>query len=112
MISGIYLITFSASNNRFGEGMIVIDNGAVNGGDATYLYRGRFDNYGDDLKANLEVRHYRGPLNAVLGPLKQFNLALVGKLKDDNFYLAGGIPGLPVGTINITGTKIADLFAE
>ena len=109
MISGIYLITFSANNNRFGEGIVVVKDGSVNGGDASYLYRGHFDYYGEDIKASIEVRHYRGPLNAVLGPLKQFNLTLSGKVSGDNFHVSGGIPNMPIGSITITGSRIADL---
>lgn len=109
MISGIYLISFLADSNKFGEGLVVVDEGAVNGGDATYLYRGHFDQYGDDMKASIEVRHYRGPLNGVLGPIKQFDLILSGKIVGDNFSLSGGIPNMPTATITITGTKIADL---
>ena len=109
MISGIYLVTFIADNNRFGEGIVVVKDGSVNGADATYLYRGHFDYYGDDIKASVEVRHYRGPLNAVLGPLKQFNLSLSGKLSGDNFQVSGGIANMPGVSITITGSRIADL---
>lgn len=109
MISGIYLVSFSSNQDKFGEGMVVINGGSVNGGDETYLYRGHFDYYGDDMKASIEVRHYRGPLDGVLGPMKLFNLVLSGKILGDNFHLSGGIPNLPTATITITGTKIADL---
>lgn len=110
MISGIYLVSFSAQNNRFGEGIVVIDKGCVNGGDATYIYQGRFDYYGDDIKAQVNVKHYRGPLNAVLGPLKEFSLTLTGKKSGDNFELAGGMSNMPNLIIRIIGTKIAELF--
>jgi hypothetical protein len=109
MISGIYLVRFVANGSGFGEGIVVVNDGAVNGGDATYLYRGHFDYYGEDIKASIEVRHYRGPLNAVLGPLKQFNLTLSGKISGDNFQVSGGIPNMPGASISITGSRIADL---
>lgn len=109
MLSGIYLVAFLADSHRFGEGLVVISDGAVNGGDATYLYRGHFDQYGDDMKGTIEVRHYRGPFNGVLGPMKQFTLSLSGKVVGDNFSATGGIPNIPNATITITGTKVADL---
>ncbi len=109
MISGIYLISFATNNNRFGEGILVVKEGSVNGGDLSYLYRGHFDYYGEDIKASIEVRHYRGPVNAVFGPLKQFNLTLSGKISGDNFHVSGGIPNMPNATIMITGDRIADL---
>ncbi len=111
MISGIYLVSFVANNNSFGEGIVVVKDGSVNGGDSSYLYRGHFDYYGEDIKASIEVRHYRGPLNNVLGPLKQFSLTLSGKISGDNFQASGGIPNIPGASITIKGSKIADLSA-
>jgi len=110
MISGIYLVSFIAQNNRFGEGIVVINKDCVNGGDATYIYQGRFDYYGDDIKARVDVKHYRGPLNAVLGPLKEFTLTLAGKKSGNNFEIAGGMANMPNLIIRIIGTKVAELF--
>ena len=109
MIAGIYVVTFASGNATFGEGIAVVKDGFVNGGDATYFYSGTFIDYGDDVKASVEVKHYRGPLNNVLGPLKQFVLSLTGKRSGDNFEVAGRIENMPGPTIKIIGTKIADL---
>lgn len=109
MLSGIYLVSFLANNNSFGEGIVVVKDGSVNGGDATYLYRGHFDYYEEDIKASIEVRHYRGPLNAVLGSLKQFNLTLAGKISGNNFHVTGSMPNMPGASITIAGSRIADL---
>ncbi|MCE5194902.1 MAG: hypothetical protein LLF28_05515 [Nitrospiraceae bacterium] len=109
MISGIYLVSFVANNNTFGEGIVVVKDGSVNGADATYLYRGHLDYYGDGIKASVEVKHYRGPINSVLGPIKQFNLSLSGKLSGNNFQVSGGMATMPSVSITITGSKIADL---
>jgi hypothetical protein len=110
MVSGIYLVNFLANNSLVGEGLVVIRNSSVNGGDQTYLYQGRFDYYGDDIKALIEVQHYRGPLNSVLGALKQYTLSLSGKKSGGNFEVSGGIPNISNLQIKITGTKVADLF--
>ena len=109
-MSGTYLVSFQANNNQFGEGLVVIRNGSVNGGDQTYLYQGRFDYYGDDIKALIEVRHYRGPLNSVMGALKQYTLSLSGKKSGGNFEVSGGMPNVPNIQIKIIGTKVAELF--
>jgi len=109
MTSGIFVATFSAGYTTIGEGIVVVKDGFVNGGDATYFYRGTFIDYGDDLKATVEVKHYRGPLNSVLGPLKQYTLSLSGKRSGDDFELTGGIENMPGAKITIRGTKIADL---
>lgn len=110
MLSGMFFVKFIANNNAFGEGLIVIRNGCVNGGDASYLYQGRFEYYGDDVKATVEVKHYKGPLNSVMGPLKEFSLILTGKKSGNNFELIGGMPNVPNLNIKIVGTKVAELF--
>ena len=110
MISGMYFVNFIANNNSFGIGLVVIREGRVNGGDDSYLYQGRFDYYGDDIRAVIDVKHYRGPLNSVMGPLKEFSLILAGKKSGDNFELIGGIANVPNLNIRITGTKVADLY--
>lgn len=110
MLSGIYFVRFAANNNDFGEGLAVIRNGYVNGGDETYLYQGRIDAYGEDIKAHLEIKHYRGPLNSVMGPMKQFTLQLSGKIGGDRFEVSGGIPNIPGPRIIIHGNKVSELF--
>ena len=110
MLSGMFFVKFIANNNMFGEGLVVIRDGCVNGGDASYLYQGRFEYYGDDVKAIIDVKHYKGPLNSVMGPFKEFSLSLSGKKSGNNFELIGGIPNIPHLSIKIVGAKVADLF--
>ena len=109
MMGGIYVVNFTARGANFGEGIAVVKDGFVNGGDATYFYRGSFDDYGDNITASVEVKHYRGPLNNVLGPLKQFVLSLSGKRSGDNFEVTGGVEDMAGATIKIVGIKIAGL---
>ncbi|MBW7992452.1 MAG: hypothetical protein FVQ84_20890 [Planctomycetes bacterium] len=110
MLKGIYHVHFAANNNNFGEGLVVVDEGHVNGGDYGYLYQGRFDYYGNDIKATIEVKHYNGPPNSVIGPLKEFTLNLSGETTGDRFEIAGGIMNIPNMSIKISGKKVADLF--
>ncbi|MCP5352485.1 MAG: hypothetical protein H6926_04765 [Chromatiales bacterium] len=111
MISGIYFVRFAAGGNDFGEGLVVIRDGNVNGGDETYLYRGRLDVYGEDVRAHLEIKHYRGSLNSVMGPLQEFTLQLSGKASGDRFEVSGGIPDMPSSPrIIIHGNKVSELF--
>lgn len=110
MVSGIYFFDFKANNNDYGQGLAVIDNGIVNGGDQTYLYRGRFDAYNEKVKASISVSHYRGPVNSVLGALREYTLELTGHIKNGAIDVSGGIPGMPQVTIRITGKKVAELY--
>ena len=110
MISGIYFVEFKASNNNYGHGLVVLDNGKLNGGDYSYLYRGRFDTYGEELKAAIDISHYRGELNSVMGARKNYTLNLTGKMTREDFDVTGGIPDIPDLSIRIVGRKVADLF--
>ena len=83
MTSGIYVLSFTAAGATFGEGIAVVKDGFVNGGDLTYFYRGTYSDSGDRLKASVEVKHYKGPLNNVLGPIEQFVLSLSGQRSGD-----------------------------
>ncbi len=110
MLKGLFHVHFAANDNNFGEGLVVVDKGYVNGGDYGYLYQGRFDYYGNDLQATIEVKHYNGPPNSVMGPLREFTLNLSGKTTDSSFEVKGGIPDVPNISIKISGKKVADLF--
>ncbi len=110
MLSGIFFVQFISNDNSLGEGLVIIKDGNVNGGDLSYLYQGRFDYYGDNAKALIEVKHYNGPMYSVMGPLKEFTLNLAGKTTKDRFELTGGIPNIPDLNIKIVGKKVAELF--
>ena len=110
MISGIFYVEFTVSNQGLGTGLAVIDNGRVNGGDLTYLYRGRVDHYAGSVRATIEVLHYRGPPNSVMGPLRQFTLNLSGTASAQKFELEGGSSSAPGVRIRMVGQKVAPLF--
>lgn len=110
MLSGLFFVNFVANNNNFGSGVVVVSDGKVNGGDSNYFYQGRFDYYGNDIKALIKVKHYRGNLNSVMGPLKEFTLNLSGKKTNNGFEVSGWIPDIPNLSIMVRGIKIAELF--
>ncbi|MBW4544507.1 MAG: hypothetical protein KME25_08695 [Symplocastrum torsivum CPER-KK1] len=43
MLSGIYSVKFSSNLGDLGLGIAVFDKGKINGGDLTYLYRGKYN---------------------------------------------------------------------
>jgi hypothetical protein len=110
MLTGLFSVDFTASNRDFGSGIVVIDDGKVNGGDFTYYYRGRFERYSGQVRATIEVKHYRGTPTSVLGPLREFTLNLSGKADDNTFDLQGTTSSAPNISISMRGRKIAPLF--
>lgn len=112
MISGIFFFEFKANNNDYGQGLAVIEDGIVNGGDPSYLYRGKFDAYGDKVKALIIVSHYRGARNSVMGDLKEFSLQLEGTFTNNTIDISGGIQEHPQLSIRIIGKKVATLHPK
>lgn len=104
MQDGIYHVRFSSSIGSSGEGLVVIKQGSVNGGDAGYLYIGRLDVNSETLSGHLNVKRWNAGHVSVFGSLDHFELQLSGKATtDSSFSLAGGIPSQPGLTINIVG---------
>lgn len=110
MTTGIFFVQFSVGPNNAGAGLAVISDGDINGGDETYLYRGHLDVYGNQAKASIEVGHYRGPLNSVFGPLRNFTLVLEGTADDQAFDVYGTITGTIGPVIRIVGKRVAALY--
>lgn len=111
MESGIYYVIFKSHSGRFGDGLAVVDNGRIHGGDQRYLYRGFYKKNGQTVEANIQVSYYRGEAKSVLGHLSKFQLNLSGKASDDAFTVSGHVFGQSQLAITVEGQKQADLIA-
>jgi hypothetical protein len=109
MTYGIYYIIFKSHLGIMGDGLVVVDDGKVHGGDFRYLYRGTYKVDGTSLRAEIQVSYYRGTLKSVFGPLSKFDLILSGNATDDTFTLSGHMPGRSQVGITIEGQKQSDL---
>jgi hypothetical protein len=76
MESGIYYVIFKSHTGRFGDGLVVVDNGKIHGGDQRYLYRGFYKTDGQTVEADIQVSYYRGEAKSVLGHIAKFKLNL------------------------------------
>lgn len=104
MQDGIYHVRFSSSVGSAGEGLVVIKQGSVNGGDAGYLYIGQFSVSGESLSGRLNIKRWNAGQVSVFGPLESFELQLSGNVTAGNsFTLSGGIPSQPGLMITIAG---------
>lgn len=110
MMSGVYFVEFRANNNNVGQGLIAIDDGRINGGDNAFLFQGRLDTYNDQLRAVIEVTHYRGEANSIFGSVRQFTLNLSGSSDANTFKMSGGVANMQGASISIVGRKVAELY--
>jgi len=104
MQDGIYHVRFSSSVGSSGEGLIVVKQGTVNGGDAGYLYIGQLVISGETLSGQLNVKRWNSGHVSVFGPLDNFDLQCSGKENSGGaFTVTGGIPSQPGLSITIAG---------
>ena len=109
MTYGIYYIIFKSYLGIIGDGLVVVDDGKVHGGDSRYLYRGTYQVAGTSIRAEIQVSYYRGTLKSVFGPLSKFDLTLSGNATDEAFTLSGHMPGRSQVALTIEGQKQSDL---
>jgi hypothetical protein len=106
MVEGLYGVAFSASNNRFGGGVLVIRDGKAFGGDAQYYYTGTVERSGEQLKFDIRVRHFHGQAISVFGDsLLDCTVKGTGKVSQDGASFEG--QGEMVGKADVELTVAA-----
>ncbi|MCG8526202.1 MAG: hypothetical protein MI748_07485 [Opitutales bacterium] len=110
MTPGIYHVKFSSSIQAHGEGMAVINNGTVNGGDVGYVYTGNFIEESGGVSSTLRIKKWNQNITSVFGPYPEFTLNLKGSLSPDQktFQVSGSSPQIQGATINIHGFRVSD----
>lgn len=94
-----------------GQGLAVLKDSAINGGDEGYYYIGSFDVQGNTvISAKITVRRWHSAVTSLFGNLPEFTLRLNGSVAPDltSFSATGSPESLPSVTILIKGRKIAD----
>ncbi len=112
MTSGIYSAVFASNNaNLVGSGVAIFSEHAVLGGNASFYYKGKYLLHdGNNVSAQVEVVHYSGTPDSVLGPRETFRLALNGIIDDqEGFTLSGQIVGEPASQITIALKKLENI---
>jgi T3SS negative regulator,GrlR len=107
MNDGIYHVRFTAGHGQLGEGLAVVKNGKVNGGDEGYLYTGTLIQSGITATSQLHIKQWNPNSRSVFGPLKAFDLTLAGSTSGDEFTVNGSITGQPGQRIQIVGKFIS-----
>jgi hypothetical protein len=111
MISGIYSAVFASNNtNLVGSGVAIFSDYAVHGGDASFYYKGKYKlDASNNVSAQIEVAHYSGTPQSVLGPRETCPLTFNGIVTDQGFTLSGQIVGEPNSTFTIALKKLENL---
>ena len=109
-MNGIFHVTFKSSMGHGGEGLAVVKDGAVNGGDTGYLYQGSLSEADSQISGTLQISRWNRASVSIFGPLERFALELTGMVDaaNDGFTVAGGVAGQPGLKITIRGRRIAE----
>lgn len=109
MDNGIYSIIFKSSVGELGGGLAVLDNGKIHGGNTKYIIRGFYEKNENNIKAEIRVEHYQGPMDSVFGEIEEYSLILSGKSDPESFQLKGYMREKTDMKIEVEGVKVSDL---
>lgn len=109
MASGIFHVDFQASTGDHGDGLVVVKDGAVNGGDSHYLYQGTVPAETGPFESLFTVGKWRDGNRNVVG-VDNYTLLAKGNVNYEagTIELQGAVAGAPQLTIRLKGTKIRD----
>jgi hypothetical protein len=108
-MQGLWTIEFGSNVGVYNSGVIVLRDGKIQGGDASYYYDGSYEepvpaaSYPSKFKARFVAKPFLPDAVSVFKTYgKDFTLDLDGTLKDENNAVAVGIPeGIPGMNVGI-----------
>ena len=93
MLEALWSVNFTlipTGTAIFGNGVAVLNNGNIRGGDSTYYYTGTYQINNGVFTADVSIIHYSGPLNNVLGTeIKKTQVTLTGTPDTHEFEASG-----------------------
>jgi hypothetical protein len=110
MIEAMWSVRFVTNQNIGGNGVLVIENGKIFGGDSSYTYIGNFEIHDGRIKSNIKVSKYADTVGiiSVVGS-DNYVLALSGKIDRDEMILSGNPSSNPQIDVVVKLTRIAEL---
>jgi hypothetical protein len=108
MSNGIFEVNFRSNRPDSGEGLVVIKDGSVNGGDANYLYQGSVPTISGRFSEKFQVSMWQ-PGNTNITGLDNYILDATGEINYEkgSISLTGTVVGDASIRVDLTGRKIA-----
>jgi hypothetical protein len=101
MLDGIYKATFAVGIS-VGDGIVVIRDGYVGGGDHGFTYEGTLDGDRDNFQGQLTIKQWDATVPNVFPGLTEFELNLAGKIDGMAVRLKGATAAAPGTVVNVT----------
>lgn len=110
MIDALWSLEFESNQQRAGNGVVVLKDGRVLGGDSMMLYDGRYTVEDGQVYALIQVSTYapRGELQSTVG-LRAFTLDLKGPLDDNTMDFTGFVTQDPHRKLTVHAQRRAEL---
>ncbi|MHB2242490.1 GrlR family regulatory protein [Pseudomonas monsensis] len=109
MTNGIFHVDFRSSTGDSGDGLVVVKDGAVNGGDPHYLYQGTVPTSSGPFTSKFSVTKWRDGNTNVVG-VDNYTLDAKGHVdyEKGTLELQGSVVGAAHLTVQLKGKKIRD----
>lgn len=111
MNEGIYEVSFYQNSSKqvdYGNGIVTIKEGAINGGDEGFIYRGRLSLDGDRATGRIHVSKWSLAVPSVFSGLDDYQLDFTGDFNGDALDGWGTIVGQPNMTLWISAHRVGD----
>lgn len=109
MFNGLWTIEFISTMNRFGAGVLVLNNGRLLGGDNGYYYLGNYDVKDNNIRGKVAVTRFNKNIISVFGDVDHFSLTFDGQIKPDLIEAVASFGNTPDFKIRIICKKKVDL---
>src|SRR3990167_1716904 len=109
MFNGLWTIEFISTMNRFGAGVLVLNNGRLLGGDNGYYYLGNYDVNDDNIRGTVAIIRFNKNVVSVFGDIDQFSLTFAGQIKPDSVEAVASFDNTPDLQIRIICKKKVNL---
>lgn len=100
MANGIYKASFAVGPSA-GEGIVVMRDGYLGGGDYGFTYEGQYQDNGGTLEGTLSVVQWDANVPNVFAGLTSFDLQFSGQAEGQSYRLAGKTPAAPGQTVHV-----------
>ncbi|EAV6566468.1 nucleoside transporter [Salmonella enterica] len=108
MKEGIYTVVFESSLQSVGEGITVVSDGKIHGGDIAFTCRGRVT----PPVVELEVNHYNTEIPSTLGMKGGYVLEMrYREVEEGEYHFSGHVKGYPDRRLNARAQWLSPLLS-